>query len=307
MSEIKYNFLQISKNPKNWQSDIFVRGRHLNSVMDEIIQSVQKKLNCSERSLCKKLRISRTVIRKIRRKSETHSIRITLIKGFLKRAPSKQKEEFIDEINSSIEEVSTYQSSNWIKIPKALTERLAEMLGRHAGDGCIRKANYTMSVISGDKKYTDFCIKDFKDIFGIEPKIYRDGHCSEIKINSLPLSMIFNKFYGMPIGKKSDIIREPQIVKKDKKLRAAFLRGIIDTDGSVFLNKQNKPVLEIYSNSKHLLKNCKNIIYLFGYGSKIRTKVASKKNSYILRVSVRDTPRILNIVKPKIKNMPSRP
>lgn len=299
MNQIIYNF-QVLQERTKWQSEIFIRGNKLNSAVNELISSVQKKFRCSERKLCKELSITRTLIRNIRGRNGKYPIRASTIGFLLEHLGQDEEEKYLTVINSLVDEISSYQSNQWIRVPRTITPKLAEILGRHAGDGSITKSTYTIKLTCGNEKFLEICYKDFQDIFGIKPRIVKGkGNYWDIKINSLPLTLIFNKIFSISSGKKSEIIREPIIVKEsDMECRIAFLRGLIDTDGSIFLNRQKKPVLEIYSNSKQLLLDCQEIIAENNFSSEVYTRTRKGKERYVLRVPVKHAPPLLNLIKP---------
>lgn len=283
-----------------WQRNIFVRGKNLNLIINEIINSVQRKEDVSERTLCKRLRISRNTLRKARGKNGLMGFRFSLIKKFLKFLQRKEQIKFSKLINEKIEEISYYQSRQWARIPRRITASLAEILGRHAGDGSITKSTHTIALTANNKKFAELSKMDFKNVFGLLAKVRKERTYWMTKINSLALTLIFNKIFGMPIGKKSDTVRIPKIIREsDIICKTAFLRGLIDTDGSVFLNKQGKPVLEIYSNSKQLLLDSQEIIALLGVEAKLNSRMKKGKERYILRVSVNDTIPLLNRIELK--------
>ena len=74
--------------------------------------------------------------------------------------------------------------------------------------------------------------------------------------------MHFNK------GKGRKIVIPEQIVN-DEQLLKFCLRGIVDTDGSLFLSnkshRQDYPVVEISTTSKRLAYQLKNILYRYSY------------------------------------------
>lgn len=147
-----------------------------------------------------------------------------------------------------------------------MNEEFAELLGIMAGDGCLSKySHYHMVYISGHKIDDIECHERttktlFKNIFNKEIKIYlRKGE--QTLIIRFSDKKIFEKpAKYLPIGRKYDKLKVPKEVIKNKKYFFSFIRGFVDTDGSVVFSKQHReypyyPRIEIASKSKDLLDN----------------------------------------------------
>jgi len=153
------------------------------------------------------------------------------------------------------------------QFPKEINEELAEETGWHIGDGSMNfygnknklKGIYQLrGHIEDDKLHYIQRIKSiFKNLYGID-----------ISLREMPSTRVFGfqiwnddlvKFkqkLGLPLGPKIDITI-PSIFLDNKKLKAAVLRGIFDTDGGIYLEKKNNklyPRMEIQTIS-HILAN----------------------------------------------------
>jgi len=129
-----------------------------------------------------------------------------------------------------------------------ISKELAEIFGIHAGDGYLRN----------DGKRTEL------DISGhVEDKEYYDKHISNLFLKEFNLKLncryfphrntygfvvrqkeiieLFHKF-GFPYGRKGQIVNVPESVlnSKDNIIKACFLRGIADTDGSLTFDRKFK-------------------------------------------------------------------
>ena len=133
-----------------------------------------------------------------------------------------------------------------IKIPAELTEDLAEDIGIHVGDGSLYshgkpygpyEFSYSGNIL--EKEYMDHIVKLKKKLYNIN-KIRKYIYKNELRVNfnSLAIATFYSKIVGLPIGKKKDI-DVPDIIKNcsDKKITAAFLRGLIDTDFGLIARK----------------------------------------------------------------------
>ncbi len=131
---------------------------------------------------------------------------------------------------------------NPILAPKVIhtprkSSSLAEFIGIMMGDGGI--SNYQIAVIlhhTDDLEYTSFVIKMIQRLFKVNPSVY---HSPEKSVNNIVVSrkemVDYLQKLGLPIGNK---VRQqfdiPDWIKGDRRFARACLRGLIDTDGSVF-------------------------------------------------------------------------
>lgn len=127
-----------------------------------------------------------------------------------------------------------------IKTPKQ-SNHLAEFVGILMGDGGISKNQVTITLNSeDDKEYTQFVIKLIKKLFGVMPKIYPEKiyHANNIVISRINLVRFCVEKLGLKIGNKiKQQIDIPLWIKKNKKFKIHCLRGLIDTDGSIFTHR----------------------------------------------------------------------
>jgi transcriptional regulator with XRE-family HTH domain len=275
----------------NWQSSIFGRGKELNKLVDKAFWELQKERNLSEYKLAENFKVSRTSIRKWRN-GPLQPVPLPLIKALSNHAK-------IADFLEAIEEVKNYQNSEWLKIPHILTPELSEIVGRHVGDGSITKKTYTVKLVSGNKEFAYKHAKDLESIFGIKPKISfaKDRNYWDVKVNSKPLSVILNTAFEQPIGKKSEIAKEPTLIRNaGLEFEKAFLRGIADTDGSIWKTRTKRGAFsfEIGSVSKILIEDCVRILENLGF----RTYVIwqEKKRFSRLRISDNDVGKFQEIV-----------
>ncbi len=155
------------------------------------------------------------------------------------------------------------QAENTEKVIE-MNEKLAELLGLMAGDGCLShtgKARYIY--IAGHKtddlEYHQLITKKlFKELFNKEIKISfrKYENALFIKFSDKCLFNELSKY--LPIGTKYESLIIPTPILQDKKYFFAFVRGLADTDGCVVFSKQHRgyryyPRIEITSKSKTFL------------------------------------------------------
>jgi len=127
-----------------------------------------------------------------------------------------------------------------------ISEELAEIFGIHAGDGYLRNDGKRIELdISGhveDKEYYDKHISNlFLKEFGIELNCRYFPHRNTygFVIRRKDVVELLHKF-GFPYGRKGNIVKVPESVlnSKDNIIKACFLRGIADTDGSLTFDRK---------------------------------------------------------------------
>lgn len=271
---------------KRWQSAVFAKGKKLNSLVDRKF----KKFHLSEYQLAKTIGVSRKSIRQWRGKNGKAPVLMPLLK-LLKFS----RNEWL-----SIDVVKMYQSNKWVKIPTKITPMLSELIGRHVGDGSITKTTNSIKLTTAEKRFAILHAKEFKQIFGVEPEIKKgNGNYWDVVINSKPLCVLLNKIFEQPIGKKARTAHEPKIIAKSgRQNEILFLRGISDTDGSIWRTRSGALAFEIGSTSKTLIRDCERILNCLGFS----THVIFQKEKNFFRVKIPDNEVLRLKVKMGFKN-----
>jgi len=125
-------------------------------------------------------------------------------------------------------------------LPIGFNEKLAEYVGIMLGDGCITpgQLNITLNSVA-DRQYVYFVSQLEKNLFGEEPKLYK-------RKDSKALVLYYNSRFiiryllsiGLKIGNKvRQQVGVPDWIKSDPLYRIACVRGLMDTDGGVFLHR----------------------------------------------------------------------
>lgn len=141
-----------------------------------------------------------------------------------------------------------------IKIPN-LNEDFAEVLGILNGDGHLSKINYEVSITGNlkERDYFEYLKVKFENLFGITFKIEIFPYCLKLRAYSCELNNFLHKQYGLPKGKKKDNLLIPKQILSNPRLKAPYLRGLFDTDGTFYLRRKKDPVIEISSADKRYL------------------------------------------------------
>lgn len=156
---------------------------------------------------------------------------------------------------------------------------LAEIFGILLGDGGISTYQVVVTLNSkSDKKYGDFVIQLFSRVFRIMPRKYNAyGNAFNIVISRKAL-VEFLVSNGLKRGHK---IREnvsiPTWILDSKEYQKRCVRGLVDTDGSVVIEKHrvgkkiyNYPRLNFTNSSPTLIKQVYDIFINQGFNPKIR-------------------------------------
>src|SRR3989338_3612252 len=120
-----------------------------------------------------------------------------------------------------------------------ISEDLAEETGIHIGDGSMNIYSgvycYTLACHHiDDREYMDgYIVNLYERLYGLKPKprMWSKGAYG-FRIHNEQIVRFKREILKLPYGKKKEIIIPDQILMK-MKLQKAFLRGFIDTDGSV--------------------------------------------------------------------------
>lgn len=200
-----------------------------------------------------------------------------------------------------------------IKIPIELTEELAEDIGIHVGDGCLYRHGengtyeFSYSGNIAEKDYMHHIIKLKKKLYNTSKiRKYTYGNEFRVNFNSLAMATFYSTIIGLPIGKKKNI-DVPNVIKncKDKKIVAAFLRGLIDTDFCLVLrNKYGKiyPTIQGTFASKNLVISLKKLLLKLRIKSNTELNIRTyhnKVNKYYEghRISICGYERINHVIK----------
>jgi len=180
---------------------------------------------------------------------------------------------------------------------------LAEVTGALIGDGCLSKYwskseklwRYEVA-FTGNKNeysyYSDFVQPVIKNEFGQKGYLYKrkDGY-TRYHIKSKKVFSYF-KSLQIPIGKKSTKLTIPTGIIKNQKLAIACLRGIMDTDGSIYrrynkkYNKHSKiydyQVIQLKMKSKKVIEQARKVLAKTGIKS---NKITENGGCYLTRVT----------------------
>lgn len=144
----------------------------------------------------------------------------------------------ISKNNKEIITKAKYGPSKEIRIPLILTENLSFFVASIIGDGHLKKDKFQISIENSNKELINYIQKICKELFNkslnIHPIKIRKNRKPTFKLNidSKSIYNLLNKVFEIPSGKKSNIVKVPYYIKKsNKKIKLAFLKGIMATEG----------------------------------------------------------------------------
>lgn len=187
-----------------------------------------------------------------------------------------------------------------IKKP-AKNARLSEFVGIMIGDGGMVKYHITVTLNSRDDyEYSNFVKSLITELFGVKPKVYIRKKSSALDIVVHRAELVdFLKSMGLKSGNKlKQNLNIPPWIKKDKKFKISCIRGLTDTDGSVFSHCYTSKgkrycytKVNFTSLSPRLLKSVYDILKELNIKSKIR-----KHNNEIVIENRENVLRYMEIV-----------
>ncbi len=185
-----------------------------------------------------------------------------------------------------------------------LNEDMAEVVGAFIGDGCIsayREGNRRRTVVlfTGNWKndeayYREKIVPAIRERFGGARRIYhrKDDNSLRYVLCDRRIIDLF-VMLGMPIGVKGNRLRIPSEIRADDRLARACIRGIFNTDGSVYRRYskrypgqarpyRNYAVIQFKMESRHVIRWLKRSLESHGLKVNRMTKVS---NCLVIRIT----------------------
>lgn len=163
-----------------------------------------------------------------------------------------------------------------------MDERMAEFVGALIGDGYLESTpgHYRFGLVGhpeNDMEYYVYLRQIAYDLWQKSPSIGVRARGLRMTISSKEAYTLLTSELGLPIGhRKSSEVLIPSQILSDWGLLRRCIRGIFDTDGSVFSSKKprvaNYPSLEITTSSVGLANQIRDALLAHGYRvAKIRS------------------------------------
>ena len=249
-------------------------------------KTVKERLNLEWEKLAKKLNISRSTIYRYRsgKYCIPHKLFVKLCK--------------MCEINKEKLEFEIVWRCKKIKKVR-VNQKLAEFVGIIAGDGHLCPVNYEISVAGHpetEREYIQQYVKQlFEGLFGIKPKVEIRSGAVRCRVYSKLIMKFLRDKFNLPLGRKTRKLTIPTIFFNNKRLLKGFIRGLFDTDGSIYTHHGNDLMLEISSSSSKFRKDIKRALQQLGF----HPYLGDRK---VILYRQKEIINFFKIIKPKNKN-----
>jgi len=172
---------------------------------------------------------------------------------------------------------SKYDKKRGVKIPPK-SEKLAELFGILTGDGHliengrIHRFGITLN-LKDDIFYATYVTNLIRELFNLRATIQireEQGRLDILVHSKAIINFILS--LGFPNGTKKDKLNIPTWILKNKNFTKRFLRGIFDTDGSLFFAKRGTykcneyPVIEIKIYDEIFMNQVEDALKSLGFG-----------------------------------------
>lgn len=180
---------------------------------------------------------------------------------------------------------------------------MAEIMGMHIGDGCISEnSRYSEYYLGGDiTEEKDYHLNYVRPLFNKKVALpvlgKRVNYKEHPKVGIIGFHIFrkeivdFFKKLGIKSGSKIKV-RIPKKLIKDDVLMKRFLRGLFDTDGNLYFDKNrsaknrlnNRPTISIGTVSGGLAKDVRSSLINLGFSPRIKKPYKGKRNKNLVYV-----------------------
>ncbi len=126
-----------------------------------------------------------------------------------------------------------------IKKPRECCD-LAEFTGIFLGDGGLSDWQLTITLCSNEKQYGKFIVNLIRKLFNVIPSVYQSKQCRAMDIVVSRTALVRfcqEKLNIKPGSKIRQRIKVPEWIKSKMGYKVSCLRGLFDTDGTIFVHK----------------------------------------------------------------------
>lgn len=177
-----------------------------------------------------------------------------------------------------------------------LSTELCEFIGAFLGDGFTgRYYNHYLTQFTGDARYENEYFRSSlapiaKKLFNLTPHFKTLGNTLRMNFYSKSLYLLLTERFYIPLGRKSLTVKIPdEIIEGKWSLVVATLRGIADTEGTVYFDSRliyNAPYprIQICTTSPHLAHQIIGILTEMKFDIYVRENKMSKHPSFYIEV-----------------------
>ena len=165
-----------------------------------------------------------------------------------------------------------------IKIPNFYSPALAEFFGIMLGDGKLSYYQVIVTLGTKELKYSEYVVDLIQNLFGARPKIgIRKNGYKDVYLGSIVLTS-WLKNEGLVYNKVLSQVGAPKWIFNNSIFLEKFLKGLFDTDGSIYKLKFGVQI-SFKNKSMPLLKSIERALKILGY----RPSKVSADTIYLVR------------------------
>lgn len=159
-----------------------------------------------------------------------------------------------------------------VKIPLYLNPSLSFLAGVIIGDGHLSKDEYKITIEMVSKKILGIILSEFQSTFRINLRLRKDNDKRLnrkqrwiIEFHSKAIWSFFNIVFDIPYGKKSEIVKVPDIILRESEdIIKNFIIGYFLADGCFKSN-----IIMFSSISRNLIYGVQNLLSCFDISSSV--------------------------------------
>lgn len=176
-------------------------------------------------------------------------------------------------------------------LPKLNDAILAYETGVHIGDGSLQlvdggthSVRYFGHAEDDWLFYSEVMPSIIKKLYNkkVAPTKRKDARTCTLSLCSKAIAHYKRDLVGLPVGSKEKLNGMPSFVKKKRTLLINCIRGIVDTDFSLFFYKKgglySHPAISCTMSNKHLVLDLESAIKGLGFVTSARYDVQRKRN-----------------------------
>lgn len=178
-----------------------------------------------------------------------------------------------------------------VKIPKLDDELLAYETGVHIGDGSLQiveggthSVRYFGHAEDDWLFYSEVMPAIVKRLYHkeVKPTKRRDAKTCTLSVCSKAIATFKHRVVGLPNGNKNQMNGIPVTVKRKRKLLINCIRGIADTDFTLFFHKKNgryiDPEISCTMSNKKVVQDIEKTLRDLGFSVSVRYNIGRERN-----------------------------
>ena len=150
-----------------------------------------------------------------------------------------------------------------VRLPKR-SAKLAELIGILLGDGNLKPTQVTVTLGTKEDQYAEYVAKMMGELFQVKPKISRKRG-EKVAYFGSTVAVRWLLAGGLALNKVKEQVDIPAWCRRKKIFMEAVVRGLIDTDGSVYRLRAGRVQISLCNRSLPILKTASIILKRLGF------------------------------------------